>query len=76
MAKTVFYVHSRYASEACQLLGSLIRESRIKQGMTVAEFSFPDHRSCRRSPGVFASAYKVYAGLFCLSTARLANFSL
>lgn len=39
MAKPILRAHSRYASEACELLGALIRESRIEQGMTVGELS-------------------------------------
>lgn len=39
MVKPVSRAYSRYASEACELLGVLIRESRIEQGMTVGELA-------------------------------------
>lgn len=39
MAKPVSRAYSRYATKACKLLGSLIREARIEQHMTVTELA-------------------------------------
>lgn len=39
MTKPFSRAYSRYATDACKLLGSLIREARIEQRMTVAELA-------------------------------------
>ncbi len=39
MAKPFSRAYSSYATEACKLLGSLIREARITQNMTVTELA-------------------------------------
>ena len=39
MSKPVTRAYTRYAEEAAELLGSLIRNARIENGMTVAELA-------------------------------------
>lgn len=39
MAKPTSRAHSRYAKEACELLGALIHEARVEHRMTVAELA-------------------------------------